>query len=123
VPRYRAGPSRDPAFIVIKPLAADGQADAVVSPVSGEASAVSVSSAGSTTSSEAPRSRPIAEDERERLFTPFHTTKPEGMGMGLNICRSIVEYHDGHLEVADNPGGGTVMSFVLPVGAVREQVA
>ncbi|MBA4742706.1 MAG: PAS domain S-box protein [Azoarcus sp.] len=65
----------------------------------------------------------IDEDERERLFTPFHTTKPEGMGMGLNICRSIVEYHDGHLEFADNPGGGTVFSFVLPTGAVREQVA
>ena len=65
----------------------------------------------------------IAQAEREQLFMPFHTTKPEGMGMGLNICRSIVEFHDGHLEVADNPGGGTVFSFVLPTGAAREQVA
>lgn len=65
----------------------------------------------------------IALAEREQLFMPFHTTKPEGMGMGLNICRSIVEFHDGHLEVADNPGGGTVFSFVLPTGAAREQVA
>lgn len=65
----------------------------------------------------------IAVAEREQLFMPFHTTKPEGMGMGLNICRSIVEFHDSHLEVADNPGGGTVFSFVLPTGAVREQVA
>ena len=65
----------------------------------------------------------IDEAQREQLFMPFHTTKPEGMGMGLNICRSIVEFHDGHLEVADNPGGGTVFSFVLPTGAAREQVA
>ena len=65
----------------------------------------------------------IAAAEREQLFMPFHTTKPEGMGMGLNICRSIVEFHDSHLEVADNPAGGTVFSFVLPTGAVREQVA
>ena len=65
----------------------------------------------------------IAPDEREKLFRPFHTTKPEGMGMGLNICRSIIEYHDSHLDIADNPGGGTVFSFVLYVGAAREQVA
>lgn len=65
----------------------------------------------------------IAKSEREQLFMPFHTTKPEGMGMGLNICRSIVEFHDSHLEVADNPAGGTVFSFVLSTGAVREQVA
>jgi len=63
----------------------------------------------------------IAAAEREQLFMPFHTTKPEGMGMGLNICRSIVEFHDGHLEVADNPGGGTVFRFVLPTGAARER--
>lgn len=62
----------------------------------------------------------IAESEREQLFMPFHTTKPNGMGMGLNICRSIVEFHDGHLEIADNPGGGTVFSFILPSGVERE---
>ena len=38
------------------------------------------------------------------------------MGMGLNICRSIVEFHDGRLWVQPNPGGGSVFRFTLPVG-------
>lgn len=56
----------------------------------------------------------------EQLFTPFYTTKPEGMGMGLNICRSIIEYHDGRLWVRPNPGGGSVFGFTLPVPLERE---
>lgn len=65
----------------------------------------------------------IGEDERQLLFTPFYTTKAEGMGMGLNICRSIVEFHDGRLTVADNPEGGTIFSFTLPTEAESEHVA
>lgn len=57
----------------------------------------------------------IAEAVKERLFTPFFSTKPEGMGMGLNICRSIIEFHKGRLWVEDNPGGGTVFAFTLPL--------
>jgi signal transduction histidine kinase len=52
---------------------------------------------------------------RENLFSPFFSTKPEGMGMGLNICRSIIELHGGHLWVEDNPEGGSVFCFTLPV--------
>lgn len=50
-----------------------------------------------------------------KLFEPFFTTKSEGMGMGLNICRSIAELHRGRLVFEDNPEGGTIFTFWLPV--------
>ena len=69
------------------------------------------------------RGHGISEEGRRRLFTPFYTTKAEGMGMGLNICRSIVEFHDGRLLVDANPEGGTIFTFTLPTETASERIA
>ena len=58
----------------------------------------------------------ISPEVQEKLFTPFFSTKPEGMGMGLNICRSIIEFHQGRLWVESNPDGGTIFVITLPIG-------
>ncbi|MEI6116706.1 MAG: ATP-binding protein, partial [Burkholderiales bacterium] len=50
----------------------------------------------------------------ERLFEPFFSTKSEGLGMGLNICRTIIESHHGRLWATTNPQGGTIFRFTLP---------
>jgi PAS domain S-box-containing protein len=53
-------------------------------------------------------------EDVERIFEPFFTTKENGMGMGLAICRSIIEAHDGRLRATKNEPCGTMLSFTLP---------
>lgn len=55
----------------------------------------------------------VPEALQEQVFTPYFSTKPEGLGLGLNICRTIVEAHGGYLKVANRADGGAVFSFTL----------
>ena len=55
----------------------------------------------------------IGSQDLERIFNPLFTTKSHGMGMGLSICRSIIEAHAGRLWVAPNKPEGAVFQFML----------
>lgn len=57
----------------------------------------------------------IPVDIRDRLFEPFFTTKSQGLGMGLSICRSIIERHGGTLAIEENEARGAVIRFTLKV--------
>jgi signal transduction histidine kinase len=54
----------------------------------------------------------------ERIFDPFYTTKSHGMGMGLSICRTIIEIHGGRLTVSRGEPHGAVFQVSLPTGGV-----
>ena len=58
----------------------------------------------------------IGADNADQLFKAFFTTKPAGMGMGLSICRSIIEAHGGNVWASDNTPSGAVFHFTLPAG-------
>jgi two-component system sensor kinase FixL len=62
----------------------------------------------------------LSEAIADRLFQSFVTTKPHGMGVGLSICRTIVEAQGGRIWASGNPGGGTVFHLTVPVAAVDE---
>jgi two-component system sensor kinase FixL len=62
-------------------------------------------------------------EDTDRLFQPFYTTKPQGLGLGLAICRSIVAAHQGRLWAEPHPERGAVFHFELPVagGVISNQ--
>lgn len=57
----------------------------------------------------------MSSDEMSHIFEPFHTSKKNGMGMGLAICHSIIDTHHGRLWATSNDHGGTIFSFTLPL--------
>ncbi len=65
----------------------------------------------------ADRGTGIAPEHAARMFTPFFTTKTQGLGLGLAICRSVVEMHGGRLWHEPRANGGTAFHFSLPAGA------
>ena len=56
----------------------------------------------------------VSDEILSEMFDPFFTTKPSGLGMGLPICRTIIEAHGGNLQAIRNPDGGLTMKFQLP---------
>ncbi|MFZ6771353.1 sensor histidine kinase [Undibacterium sp. SXout7W] len=62
----------------------------------------------------------ISDDVANQLFSPFFSTKSTGMGMGLNICRTAIEFHGGKLSHTDNPAGGTIFRFALPAADYKK---
>ena len=65
----------------------------------------------------ADRGHGISAETAAQLFEPFYTTKSEGLGVGLNICRSVVEAHQGRLWFEATPEGGTVFHISLPLSS------
>jgi two-component system sensor kinase FixL len=62
----------------------------------------------------------LAPEVAQNLFQPFVTTKQQGMGLGLSICRTIVEAHGGSILAESRPGGGTIFRFTLRAAAIEE---
>jgi PAS domain S-box-containing protein len=57
----------------------------------------------------------IPPDKRQEIFSPFYTSKKEGTGLGLAIVKKIIEAHQGHIEISDNPGKGITFRVKIPI--------
>jgi signal transduction histidine kinase len=86
---------------------ADGGSLTVSSAVGSQEVIVSISDTGAG----------IREENLALLFTPFFTTKSKGLGLGLAICKRLVEAHGGRIEVKSKAGEGTTMSVALPLAS------
>jgi len=62
----------------------------------------------------------IAEDHLTSIFQPFYTTKPTGTGIGLSICKTIIELHGGRIWAENNAGGGATVRFTLPAAEKKQ---
>jgi signal transduction histidine kinase len=62
----------------------------------------------------ADRGRGIPPESLPRIFDSFYSTRPEGMGLGLTVCRAIIDLHNGKLLAENNPDGGASFHFMLP---------
>jgi signal transduction histidine kinase len=63
----------------------------------------------------------VSEEAAGRMFSPFFSTKPGGMGVGLGICRSIIELHRGRLWHTREPEGGSVFHIALPTARREDE--
>jgi two-component system sensor histidine kinase DctS len=65
----------------------------------------------------------VAPGEAEKLFQPFYTTKPQGLGMGLSISFSIIKRHQGRIWFENNPDGGATFYFSLPAATAEPSIS
>lgn len=95
--------------------------EAVETPLAGVARSICIdigrNVSGAISVKVADRGPGIAEGDLERVFDAFYSTKASGLGIGLSICRKLIEAHGGELRASHNPAGGAVFEFTLPVAA------